>query len=151
MVSFLTKSGPLQGSVLGPLLFLIYVSDLPKPRHRQTSKSQFADDTALYGLLVTTYNLQQNFCVRTYKNWQSGVPKWRIKRNPEKTKVTFSRSPSRQIFGTHPKTAWREAQILSSSEISRNYFRLQIHFPETLWGNPGALQHQVLPNQTFSQ
>ena len=133
MVSFLTKSGPLQGSVLSPLLFLIYVSDLPKPRHRQTSKSQFADDTALYGLLVKTYNLQQNVSVRTFKNWQSGVPKWRIKRNPEKTKVvTFSRFPSRQKFGTRPKTAWREAQILSSSEISRNYFRLQIHFPKTL-------------------
>ena len=29
--------------------------------------------TLLYGLLVKTYNLQQNFCVRTYENWQSGV------------------------------------------------------------------------------
>ena len=28
----------------------------------------------LYGLLVKVYNLQQNFCVRTYENWQSGVP-----------------------------------------------------------------------------
>ena len=44
--------------------------DLPKPHHRQNSKSQFADD----GLLVKMYNLQQNFCVRTYENCQSGVP-----------------------------------------------------------------------------
>ena len=40
------------------------------------------------------YNLQQNFCLRTYGNWQSGVPKWRIKLNPEKAKVIIlSRSP----------------------------------------------------------
>ena len=36
-----------QGSVLSPLLLMIYVNDLPKPHHRQNSKSQFADDTAL--------------------------------------------------------------------------------------------------------
>ena len=43
--------------------------------------------TLLYGLLVKIYNLQQNFCVRTYENWQKWFAKWRMKLNPEKTKV----------------------------------------------------------------
>ena len=61
-----------QGSLLSPLPFLIYVNDLSNLHHRQNSKSPLADDTAL-GLLVKMYNLQQNVCIRTYGNWQSGV------------------------------------------------------------------------------
>ena len=80
-----------QGSVLSPLLFLIYVNDLPKPHQRQNSKSQFADDTALW---AASKNLQfaAKLLRKDLRKLAKWCAKWRIKLNPEKTKVIiFSR------------------------------------------------------------
>ena len=82
-----------QGSVLSPLLFLIYVSDFPKPHHRQNSKSQFADDTALWAASknVQFAGKRLRKDLRKLARW---CAKWRIKLNPEKTKIiTLTRSP----------------------------------------------------------
>ena len=81
-----------QGSVLSPLLFLTYVNDLPKPHHRQNSKSQSADDTALW---AASKNVQfaANLLREDLRKLAKWCAKWRIKLNPEKTKVNmFSRS-----------------------------------------------------------
>ena len=42
--SFYTKAGVPQGSCLGPVLYLIFVYDLPKPFYNDTLITQFADD-----------------------------------------------------------------------------------------------------------
>ena len=86
-------AGVPQSSVMSPLLFLIYVNDLPKPHHSQNSKFQFADDTALWAasknVQLAAKPLRKD--LRKLAKW---CAKWRIKLNPEKkTRSSYSPGP----------------------------------------------------------
>ena len=77
---------------LSPLLFLIYVNDLPPPHHKQNSLSQFADDTAQWAFSLNV-KFAANLLQQDLLKLAAWCAKWRIKLNPEKTKVIiFSRS-----------------------------------------------------------
>ena len=45
-----------QGSILGPLLFLVYINDLPKAREHKAFPILFADDASI--LLTSTNNIE---------------------------------------------------------------------------------------------
>ena len=105
-------AGVPQGSILSPSLFLIYVNDLPKPHHRQNSKSQFADDTALW---AASENVQfaAKLLQKDLRKLAKWCAKWRIKLNPEKTKVIiFSRSYLAGKPEPTLNTVWRDLKCI---------------------------------------
>ena len=139
-------AGVPQGSVLSPLLFLIYVNDLPKPHHRQNSKSQFADDTALW---AASKNVQfaAKLLQKDLRKLAKWCTKWRIKLNPEKTKVIiFSRSylagkpePTLKLYGERLNT-YPQAKFLGITFDSK--FTFKKHFEDIL-GRWKARYHRI--------
>ena len=90
-------SGVPQGTVLGPLLFLLYVNDLPDGLNSPVRL--FADDALLYGIISndTDGNKIQDG-LRKLEQWQY---KWQMDFNPSKCKVVcFStkKDPSQKTY-----------------------------------------------------
>lgn len=81
--SSLVTSGVPQGTVLGPLLFLLYINDLPDGLN--SSISLFADDALLYGIIsndADSNKLQDDLL--QLERWQN---KWQMNFNPSKCKI----------------------------------------------------------------
>ena len=85
-------SGVPQGSVLGPLLFLLYINDLPE--NIQSQLRLFAEDTAVY---LTVSGLQDSQVLQSdLDSLQCWERIWDIEFNPSKCQVlhiTRSRKP----------------------------------------------------------
>ena len=80
-----------QGSVLGPLLFLIYINDLTE--NISANIKLFADDSSLF-LKVTDINLAQKTLSDDLNKISDWASQWKMKLNPDITKqaieVVFS-------------------------------------------------------------
>ena len=91
------SSGVPQGTVLGPLLFLLFGNDLTD--NLKSSLRLFADDALLYGVISNEENgAQLQDDLRQLEMWQS---KWQMVFNPSKCKTicisTNKSTPTKKI------------------------------------------------------
>ena len=102
-------AGVPQGSILGPVLFLIYISDLPN--ELKSNVKLFADDTSLFTIVK-----DKNESVNTLNNDLMLISKWvynwKMLFNPDTSKpaqeVLFSRKKQVQI---HPTISLNNIQV----------------------------------------
>ena len=88
-------AGVPQGSVLGPLLFLIYINDLPAGL---TSMCKiFADDTSLFSKVngKSNSNTELNSDLAKISNWAF---QWKMSFNPDPNKLSWKIDPDATIF-----------------------------------------------------
>ena len=73
-------SGIPQGSVFGPLLFLIYINDLPE--NVNSTVYMYADDTKIYREIKSEYD--QGILQRDLENLKTWSDRWLLKFHPSK-------------------------------------------------------------------
>ena len=80
-----TKAGVPQGSILGLLLFLVYINDLTENLH--SNQKLFADDTSLSSP-VTDEALSNSHLNDDLSKINDCVYKWKMNFNPDSTKLS---------------------------------------------------------------
>ena len=105
------KSGVPQRSVLGPLLFLIYINDL-----EENIKSQirfFADDTMLFSIVKDPFNSASdlNKDLETIHRW---AQQWKMEFNPDPTKQA-----TELLFSTKYKRPNHPALFFNGNIVSK--------------------------------
>ena len=95
-------SGVPQGSVLGPVLFLAYINDLPEYLTNGSNANLFADDSILYRTISNTDDarkLQQDL-----ENLQTWEKHWHMEFHPKKCQVlniTNKKKPVKYPYTIH--------------------------------------------------
>ena len=102
-----------QGSILGPLFFLIYINDLPDGL--TASPKLFADDTSLFSVIhnINSTANDLNSDLMKVSNW---VFQWKMRFNPDPKKEAQEVIFSRKINKTdHPPLYFNQNLVKSSS------------------------------------
>ena len=117
-------SGVLQGSVLGPVLFILYINDLPDKLNKTCS--MYADDTKLFGPAEEHEQIQTDLDLLV--DW---ADKWQMQFNAEKCSVLhLGNKNKRHQYNVRLHGSQQRVQ-LSSSEVERDLgvqIDCQLHF-----------------------
>lgn len=82
-------AGVPQGSILGPILFILFINDIPS--HPNTNTALFADDTAIYSHSFSAITAHKKIEIHT-QILEKYFDHWKIQINPEKTEtITFTK------------------------------------------------------------
>lgn len=79
-------AGVPQGSVLGPILYILYINDIPNIKN--TNTALFADDTAIFTTSWRLDNISNRLSTAAHKI-NKHCYKWKIKLNEHKTEATL--------------------------------------------------------------
>ena len=96
------NAGTPQGSVLSPLLFIIYVNDIPDMSSLNVKLSQFADDMGIWAHATNAKWVKAKLS-KALKLIEAWCSKWRIKLNAGKTQLI--------VFSVGPKPAYRSGTV----------------------------------------
>ena len=111
------NAGVPQGSILGPLLFLIYINDLSDGLKSECKL--FADDTSLFSVVndINTSASDLNEDLEKIGNWAF---KWKMNFNPDPNKqaqeIIFSRKKTASL---HP-VVYFDNKLVKSSQIHKH-------------------------------
>ena len=106
------KTGVPQGSILGPLLFLIYINDLPEIS-RHIKMVMYADDTTLYCNLGDLSEDIINTELTKVSEWLAAN---KLSLNVKKTKCMVFHTPQRKV--TYPEIKIKNILIERVSEFN---------------------------------
>lgn len=92
------EHGVPQGSVLGPLLIILYINDITKICSEESNVELFADDTLIYvtGESCEELNRKMNNVLQIIEKWMTLN---KLKLNTEKTKYMIARNVRKEIRG----------------------------------------------------